>query len=355
MFFRKRASADLDGGIALSRDENSQVLDDLKSDIKQLQDEVAMLRRLSLASRRVDLVDWGELKIFMYTEDLAYVGVDDKYKGTPLVRERLAIPSVRPQSPAAVYDSPGADILERLFCHYWLNNLDFTYFDIGCQYGSSVIGAARFIQACGGRNAIYCFEPGVAGQLAPFNFKLNTLDIPVVLERVAVTDGDHPVILFAEYAHSENNRIINRDPASELLSYVVSGTSVDHYVAAKNISGNLILKIDTQGGEYDVLAGMVNVLAERLTTTLMEFTPAALSTRTNPAVWLERFGDYHMLDVPTFNTLEADRKPCSMIDPSQAASFVASVDQRPAKYTDILLLPKAIPNAEALLSRLTVS
>jgi hypothetical protein len=57
-------------------------LRELKSQVDRLQAELTTIRLEALANRSVGFVDWGEIKVYMFTEDLAYIGIPQAYKET---------------------------------------------------------------------------------------------------------------------------------------------------------------------------------------------------------------------------------------------------------------------------------
>lgn len=89
-------------------------------------------------------------------------------------------------------------------------------------------------------------------------------------------------------------------------------------------------------------------MLERLTSFVAEFTPHALRTRVDPAAWLSDFAaEFYLLDVPDAHG--PTDQTYRMIEASDCATFAAEVDQRPSLYTDILFLPKNLPNVDSLL------
>lgn len=310
--------------------------------------EFDRLKTVVLASKRVDLVDFGPIKVFMYMDDLAYQQVAEQYKRAVPSQTLFSQRSLPAIDPGAVYEDPQALLLHRLLAHYWQRRLDFTFVDVGCQYGSSAIAVAQFILQCGMSNRVIAFEPGVAGALAAHNCRINGVESILTLETLAVADGCYPTLLFTELGHSENNRVVNRTVDVEATSTVVWTTSLDGYLAGKGLDMNLIIKIDTQGGEVEVFRGMDRTMRTRHVAAITEFTPWALATRTNPADWLRQFvADYCIYDVSEWPKCCLGAEIAEPIE-----SFVSAVSARASGYTDLLLLKRDLPGLDDLLHRL---
>lgn len=319
-------------------------------EIARLTEEVNRIKELLLIGRQVDLVDFGELRVFMYTDDLGYKQLGGRYKGfTPSPSSRdWAQPRREPQ---ARYDNTCEPLVSFLLSHYWVHSLDFAYFDIGCQYGTSAMATAQVILSSGNANHVYAFDPGMAGNLAATNILLNKLQDIVTFERLGVSYDVYPGLVFIDSGHSENNRLVNRGHDLTTLSYVAMCTSLDRYAEEKGISTNAIVKIDTQGGEPEVLKGMRRMMETYSTTMLMEFAPHALQTRVQPIEWLAQLSNeyalYEIRDIDIFLS------PAHHVNPiRELGQFVAELTMRSEPYTDLLCLPKKLPGLDSLQARL---
>jgi FkbM family methyltransferase len=325
----------------------------LEERLARLEAEVQLLRQLVSVGRQTGIVDFGFLQVFMYVDDLSYQQTAEKYKKPrPATEERdLSQPRCSPQER---YANPREPLLAFLLSHLWVHDVDFSFFDIGCQYGTSAMATGQIILQSQRSNPIYAFDPGVAGELAEWNILLNRMERLVRYERLAVGASTKPMLVFTELGHSENNRIVNPVAGEIGRSYVVGCTSVDEYVASHNIGGNLFLKIDTQGGEVEVFRGMERAMRERLCVCITEFTPNALATQVNPARWLEALAE--RFEVYDLGDLDIHLYPGHLvrrIDLKQIAYFTEAVSTSPRAYTDLLLLPKELPGLDTLRQRLT--
>lgn len=325
----------------------------LESEVGALKSEVDALKRAVSSGRHVDLVDFTELRVFMYTDDLCYVQLPEHYKHNQPVPLNRDLSQPR-RSPEERYANPSEPLLSTLFSHYWLNGLDFAFVDVGCQYGTSAMAAAQVILSAGQSNHVYAFDPGVAGQLAPFNIELNGLRKQVTFERLAISSVEMPGLVFAELGHSENNRIVNRARPIEAFSYVIQCTSLDYYLAEHRIEQPLVAKIDTQGGEVEVFAGMKRTLASRLVTCITEFVPGAISTRVPADQWLLRLGEnFRIFEIRDLDLFLTPTHRVHVVEHDRVREFVREVAQRPIPYTDLLLVPMNLPRAAELADVLT--
>ena len=350
-----------------------QKIEPLSSLVRELQQELAAVRAIAYEARRVDLVKFGDMSLFMYVNDLAYRVVSSDRKNYPLAKHLQMIRSRNSSNRVtrrteSLFNlrttddyEPWTDVLHILFGHYWMHSLDFVYIDVGCQFGAHALEAANFIRSCGKRNKTICFEPGIAGSLVEDNIALNGLENLVRFEALAVSNGTFPSILYAETGHSENNRIVNRILEEEDLSYIVRTISIDEYMSNLGFpeAVNLIVKIDTQGGEYEVLQGMQEVRKEKFTTFIMEFTPWALASRVDPARFLADIcKEGYVLDLyqlksspPAEEAMLEGGCPIGALDCEQ---FVSDVASRPEMWTDLLVIPEKLPGATELLERLGI-
>jgi FkbM family methyltransferase len=324
----------------------------MQEELDALRAEVRDLRKMAHSGRHVDLVELGDLRLFMYKGDFGHNQVPESQRG------RVPSPPVRdlfspPLDIQTCYDDPATPIPLLLMAHYWLHDLDFVFFDVGCHYGEFAMTAMRQIRASGRRNRLIAFDPGIAGNLVPFNLQLNGMQDMITYERAAVSQATYPAIIYTETDIGANNRFVNRPGADEGASYVCPSVSIDDYVRAHGVTQHLIAKIDTQGAEVEVMRGMAGTMAARHVCCIMEFTPGALISRVDPPGWLLGFADRYLLfdldqmEPPT-------KRQVAPIDPVNLRPFLDAVSKRPYQWSDVLLLPKSLPGAGALVKRLSL-
>jgi FkbM family methyltransferase len=322
--------------------------DNVRNELKALRTEVEALRRLCLHSKQVDLVDWGGLRVFMFMDDLAYQQVAEEYRyGNTDCRPRLQLPS-RP--PAEVIRAKDADVLERLAAHMALHSLPFSHFDFGCQYGSGVMATTARFEAMGLACSVFAFDCGTAAALVPSNLALNGFAGSIHFERLAIGDSPGFAIVSSHIGHSEDCKVVNRYLHLEHTSWVVPRESIDSYVARHSIGSHLLMKIDTQGGEFEVWNGLQQCVRDRFVQGVIEFTPTALENRIQPGKLLARIlATHHVLDGVARDAHGRFRA----LTQEDIARFVSEVRERDCEYTDLVFIPRNLPAVETLLQNLT--
>jgi len=299
------------------------------------------MKKIFYEDRKVDLVDFGDLKIFMYTNDLSYRQLNPNQTNVNPLSIKQPIPIDASKFNMTVVNE--FNLPFHLMEHYWENNLDFTYIDFGCQYGTSAFTAAHYIKYNKKNNKFICFDSGVAGNLVNYNIKINNLNDIVKFENLAVSSSSYPSMVFCEEGHSENNRIVNRINANETLSYLIDCITIDDYLDKNNINNNLIIKIDTQGADYEVFKGMKKTLENKYVTFVIEFTPWAVKNSIDPQNFLEILGSCsYIIDIQSF----------TLVKDSEYKDFVKKIDNSQSKWTDLLVIPSKLPNSLSLVNRL---
>lgn len=330
---------------------------------KQLALENRVIRleaRLSQSQPRIDVVDFGVAKLFMYVNDASYEAVDQASRHYLLTKQD--------RDDAATFAAGGCPAsLKRRFetvkpsattCvlrHLWSLNLPCTAIDVGASYGFESIFTAQFSRVSGHDTPVVAFEPGVTAGLLGQNVLLNGVSALVQVEQAAISNYTGPGLTFGEAGHSENNRIINRYEAGEDHCSLCQVDSLDAYVARNGITGSLLVKIDTQGGEPEVLDGMAGLLARHLTVLVVEFTPAAIVNRVPPRKFLDRLGALGTLvDLGQSGSIAPiGDGSLRVIHESAYDDYLKTVESRHYGWSDVLIIPHSMPNRAALERALT--
>ena len=144
-----------------------------------------------------------------------------------------------------------------------------TIFDVGANIGQSVVYYKRLFPSA----EIHCFEP-----------------LPTAFEKLKVNTHRYSNVLFNNYAlgKEKRERILYENSASDMSSFMKLGgkgwgkivdthevnvDTLDNYCEQKNISYIDLLKIDTQGFDYNVLLGARKTMdANKIRALYMEFT-----------------------------------------------------------------------------------
>ena len=219
-----------------------------------------------------------------------------------------------------------------------------TFVDIGANYGFiSMLARKALPQA-----QIFSIEadPRLVGLIAQ-NFQLNDLDPPEVLNVIA-GDRVNPDSVFCL---NPNSSLDNRVAFTGWNSVPVSTMPMGTLLSKSPVAEPVFIKIDTQGYETKVLAGMEKWLLSRSDWLLkMEFAPNWLQSQQNDPLALlhyliERFDIVEYPERLRYNT----RNLCALFDqkiqPTQLNHFlkyVVSLNQNGLGWVDLLVRPKLI-------------
>ena len=321
---------------------------------------IRLLRSKWSSSRTVDLVDLGKHKIMVYTDDHAYnwVLAGQKHKST-LEHARNVHAHGFVYANVDLTTLTIDNIIYHVIQHYWEHNIPFVYLDVGSQYGTGAYGHSEgksaldigsFIKANKQSQHVVAFEPGIAGELLPYNVELNGLLDTVTVERLAVSFASVPTLFFYEEGNSEDSRILERYTTSvRTVTLTVHCTTIDEYLSSHRIEAYPIVKIDTQGAEPDVLEGMKQTRAEKPVPIVLEFSPWHLQVDA---------GDFLTLlgqNATIFDLPVTDDNKMARLDEHDYQGFVEKVKARKAPWTDLLVIPHNIPDVEALLNKINAN
>jgi FkbM family methyltransferase len=207
--------------------------------------------------------------------------------------------------------------------------------DVGAHIGFYTL---LLSQRVGGGGQVYAFEPETTNfQLLSRNVQLNHCT-NVTLEDSAVSDAAGRASLYV----NEHNR---GDPrlaplASGGRSVVVRTVALDNYFNGRRKPD--IIKIDVQGAEWRVLAGMRNLLAAPAPIVVIEWTPELIrSSGGDPVALLEEFRSrgFALFEV---------REPSLDLVPIEDEWIAAA--RPPGFYANLLCLPSDRSNGMRLLT-----
>jgi len=158
--------------------------------------------------------------------------------------------------------------------------------DVGAHIGYYTLLAA---QAVGQEGRVFAFEPDPTNyDLLQKNVKLNGYKNVIALN-TAVSDSSKHTALFLGPTSSENSLI--RDNTKKAKSMVVETTSLDDFFKSfpEKIKIALI-KIDVEGSEMLVLAGMSQIMSDNTRLAIIsEYVPKFLSrSATNPQDYIKK-------------------------------------------------------------------
>lgn len=298
----------------------------LREDMESLKGQLAEVNLTALRHRQVELIDLGDCRVFAYADDFI----------TQYIRRDWR-PAFAPKGDIAE-ELQSDDPLSRSIAFYVKNGLDFCHIDVGANYGLDLLRTTAFMKAYDVDCPVVAFEPGQPARLLTFTLLANELGEVVTVENMAASDRTTPVILNFDPLHSEDGRIVERDTPNFAWADVVRSVSLDDYVETQQLPENIIAKIDTQGAEPEVLAGMSRLLSRGRVVAICEFTPWAIRSRIEPSEFLRKIDQTHFL----FD-LGPNRERCVALDATDFESFPEHISGTQARWTDLLLVPRTCP------------
>jgi FkbM family methyltransferase len=162
-----------------------------------------------------------------------------------------------------------------------------TFIDVGANIGWYTLVASRIV---GAKGRVFAFEPAPGSfELLACNAALNHCD-NARLEPKALSDKHTSISLNLGVTNKGHNSILKTPDTGESVS--VEAVSLDEYLGSD--PGDIaLIKIDTEGAEGFVLAGMEQTLRKHPRTVLfMEFYPTLIrQAGFEPLSLLQRFHD----------------------------------------------------------------
>jgi FkbM family methyltransferase len=349
-----------------------------------------------LVNKRIDLVDFDDLKLFMLEDDNSYrIAVPGKRKHQNLENFQKSILTGEPRqsfvTPANAKQVTSARYgIFLVMYHLWSQGVDFDVFDIGSHIGDFGLKVASFIRTHGKKSRVVTFDPSEAGALVPYSIEINRLENIIKHEMLAVSDMGGLVLFQYRPGHSDEGVITdaNQDATSLastwikrfwklplrkrfkaylglgfsaikrltqtgkiVQSYSLIARSVDvlDYVASNKYDLNLFVKIDIEGYDPRVINRLLNLLPQRKLYIIFEFAPLRFTGSEDGAKYLKTLSnDFHLFDLyfcPNPTRIK-------LITPDQIDAFVVEVSNRRQGYTDIFMLDKRTPACALLLERL---
>lgn len=157
---------------------------------------------------------------------------------------------------AAGYLLGTSEIEEQELLAQLLNPGD-TFYDIGANVGFYSTIAARLVGPLG---RVYAFEPfGPSAERALSNARLNGFDnVTVIQAAVAAEPG--PVRLYTQIGRQSQQYRVGSDVDDGFVE--VPSVSIDIYATQHGLRAPTLVMVDVEGGEIDVLRGMLATIRE---------------------------------------------------------------------------------------------
>lgn len=351
-----------------------------------------------LVNKRIDVVDFDGLKLFMLEDDNLYgVAVPENRKRQNLEAHQRSLvangPTPSPVTPhnVGVVQSARYGVFVVMH-HFWTVGMEFDVLDVGSHIGDFGLKAGSFIRTCGKSSKVVTFDPSEAGALVPYSIELNRLEGIVKHEMLAVSDMSGLVLFqyrpghseegviaaenqnaaglaatwlkrfkqlplrqrfgaYCQLAYSAFKRLMKSGKINTRYSLIAHGVDILDYLKLNRHETNLFVKIDIEGYDPRVIDRLMNLLPERKLSIIFEFTPQRFASHQNAADYLKKLSnDFYIFDL--YYCPNPTR--FSRIDPDNLASFATEVGNRPQGYTDAFLLDKRTPDCDALVKRLAL-
>ncbi len=207
--------------------------------------------------------------------------------------------------------------------------------DVGSNYGREAIRYALFRRSLGispdPRPAVLAFEPGPVRLAAEMNLRLHGVD-EVTLYPFAVSDTAG-VSSFWTLPCNSLGSAMNIEQHPDAVPVTVKSVAISKILNQEGADGPLFLKVDTQGYEPKVWAGLSDYAKDHPVCGIFEFSPK-LMKKTGRAI------DFlcSLLDRALVIDMGPRRDRRDPIKHDNAAAFVNDIaDQRP-DYTDLMVI-----------------
>jgi FkbM family methyltransferase len=224
--------------------------------------------------------------------------------------------------------------------------------DVGAHCGITSIPRAIFIRRCNQNSRVFAFEPGRHYELLERGISLNRLADVVTPVEAAVSDASGPLTFYdlPDYTAGSSLLVSAAERASDLrpTKLQVRGISLDDFARETPLAGNLICKIDTEGADFRVVDGLRESIKKGCVSIQIEFIPRLVDSYASPIdQFVSLAPDFQIFEV----THDGSCRPIAA-DRNAISEFVQAVRQSDRQYTDILLLPRKLPELKKLIRQI---
>lgn len=147
----------------------------------------------------------------------------------------------------------GNQVNEKKLLKKYLQNKKITYLDIGANVGNDI----EFIKKIFNKNKldIHAFEP--IGDLAK---KLEEKHTDITVNNLAISNEQNVKMFYESKISSQSSLNKNLDNPLKIPTkeYLVNTNTLENYILEKNITHIDLIKIDTEGHDYEVLQSLGN-------------------------------------------------------------------------------------------------
>ena len=348
-----------------------------------------------LVNKRIDLVDFDGLKLFMLEDDELYrIAVPEarKHQDVDAYQQLLAAQGAPPGpvTPANVQQTASSRHgVSVVMHHLWEHGVDFVVLDIGSHIGDFGLKIANLIRTFNRQTKVISFDPSEPGALVPYSIELNRLGQVIKHEMLAVSNRDglslfryrpgftsggeiatatqgaaalaaiwlrrfsqlplrRRIPAYLGLACAGLKRMLRLGKVVDSYSLIVRCVDILGYLERNRLEGDVFAKIDIEGHDPQVIDQLLRLIARRKLFLIFEFTPIRYASHEAAVHYLENLArHFHFFDL--FYCPNPTR--FRQIRPDDLGSFVAEVRLRPQGYTDVFLLDKRTPACEELIKR----
>ena len=233
--------------------------------------------------------------------------------------------------------------------HFWRNNIDFDYIDVGASLGMTAIPQAIFFARCGKNNVTYAFEPSPKTySLLQKNIGVNEVWDRVTCVNAAAGDRSGTADFFVTPDQASSSSLsetaISREGIDNSNKISVKVLKIDDFAVCLRSAPGLLIKIDAEGFDFQVLDGMKKTLEERITVFLIEIFPSIIKDKNFKADISNLMEKYTLIDVG------AERR---IVDNRNIDGILKEISLRsPFPVSDFLAIDNRVPNSRTLISRI---
>lgn len=300
-----------------------------------------------MIDQEIALVELADMYLYVGRDDHAFCYLLEDARARELDLEEFP-PLWRPSEVdyRAAWPLKGIGHFSIASMHLWKHNVPFEYFDIGANIGQTTIAQAIFYKRCGKTNRVHAFEPGTVFDLLCRSVRANRVGDVVSCINAAASDSSGEVEFHLTPKQSPAGSMIkaavSRPEVKEVKTIVAQTVPLDDYVRNLRPGVGAIVKIDTEGADFKVLAGMKEMLATRPVVAQIEFFPKIIDY-VDAAEELQKLAETFLL---------IDTGMGVSVKAADVGALMERISLLPMPMTDIFLISKTVPSYEALYQRI---
>jgi FkbM family methyltransferase len=295
----------------------------------------------------IDLVDFGDFRAFMLVEDNLYkITVPEDRKHFPIERH-YEIRDRQGFSPSPVNGRNIDDMTEArwgiyvVLDHLIRQGVKPAFLDVGSFIGDVGLRYANYFRTIGYDGHVYCFDPSLAGELIPYNIRLNGLEKFATYCPLAVSDMEGYISFYQRQGHSDS---ASASLGGGQANTIVESIRLSRFIEQRGIQSAFI-KLDTENLEQRIMGEIAGFLNDSVNAIGFEF--HAHLNAMHPVV--SRLLSTHVL----FDIGYLPRPFCFRpILADGIAPFIQTVARRKYGYTDVLAISRKTPGLDELAQRL---